>query len=84
MGQTGTPGALGSNVGLGPLPERRRFVIYNEAKGYGCDMWSAESVREFGTQERIAERARIAAHCDALALEYLDGRFADLAEELRA
>ena len=35
-------------------------------------------------QERLAERARIADHCDALALEYSDGRFADLAQELRA
>ena len=47
---------------LGPLPERRIRHVYNESKGYECDCWAEDAVREYALCEAqrlvAAERAR--------------------------
>lgn len=41
---------------LGPLPERRIRHVYNAAKGYECDCWTEDAVREYAAAAVAAER----------------------------
>jgi hypothetical protein len=56
---------MSNTEALPKLPEPARQVVYNEAKGYTFDAYTADQTREFGNQQfnagREFERERLAA-----------------------
>lgn len=61
MTEESTPGVLGSNAGLGPLPKHDHAFADPEGDEPDILVWRAESVRAYAAAAVAADRVRIAA-----------------------
>jgi hypothetical protein len=62
MAQDDTPGVLGCNEGLGPLPETS-YTLASGGSFTWARGWDEQQMRAYAKQERAAERASVA-HLD--------------------